>query len=164
MRRDANSCVYIDKGADQIGMFTVDIDVKLEENVATSLNYLGLWAVSNTQAATNSDIDAANSGITLGFLYTGSYALEFKSWSSNDAEHVSISLATTYYVRIKRDATTLKFCVYTSSAARTTDAGSYSSITMTETLFRYMNAGFSREGSTNGEFTMSAKIENLKYT
>lgn len=147
MRRDANSSLYKDFLADHFGEFTHDFEVGIS---AFSAQYaMGLcYHISNTPAATYEDLLDANVGFAVLWYRpstTNAPKLYMRQFSNdNETKTTNLLFNTIYYLRVVRDATTIK-CFIFSDAARTIEVTTNLTCTFQATPYRYLGVVGSRE-------------------
>jgi len=158
MQANANSSVYRDFGADAIGDFEHRFSIVV--SAIESNTYVAAWHLSNIAAATQQDIIAAAKGLYFQIRRASTlyyFALLKSTPGGRIADYFSFVVGTTYYVRIIKDALTVRALFY-SDPGFSVLLGSVD-IDSDPSSFRYLGAVGSQD--TSGTQKVSFSISDL---
>lgn len=139
METSAVSYVVEDFTANYFGNFTHDFQVNI--TVSSGLDAAGaFWALTDQSAPTIKNMDDNDDGIALFWKQYDSGGSDRRivliNYENNTSDYYSASLATTYYLTIVKDDTTLKAYIYSDSGR--TNLLDTLSVTRTADEYRYL--------------------------
>jgi len=158
MRRDADSCVYYDKGAGFFSDFVHLCTVHVATGDVSGL--VGLWGLSNG-AHTIQDKISANVGISQWFHIAAGpvYQLEINDQDTDQQDTYTAAADTTYYLTIERSGTALT-CIIYSDAARQNELDTLEIVCAT-TTYQYIESIQSRDATPPDADSIMAYVEDL---
>jgi hypothetical protein len=154
LRRDADSYVYGDYGADHFNDFKHTLGAKVV--VGDISGVVGLWGIGNTPQS-GRQADLAGDGFNVEFLSGAVYRVYLNDWTTPASVFCDITINTDYWFIISRRGATLTCHIYSDSGFST--LVNSLSLTVPTTAYRYV---YGMQG-LNNPFAPAATITGVMW-